>query len=790
VSTQPSCLAPSPATRKKPMYQFQVIAHTQTGESIALVGSTPELGAWDITRCIRLRTSGNCYPLWWTDTAIDIQPSAESVVGVGGASPMENRQKVEYKYVKLDAQGFGRWESLGLNRWVQIEPQDRASTIVIDDGAFGYLQPYPFGYIKEHPVKTPLTADTEGQKILVIGSSVAVGQKAWLLKGWASLLGQAVQQKYGHRLINVSEVGSNVGRTIDRFGSVVTPEQPDVVIIALSLGNEGLAHCPPHQRRTVQRRFESGLQQLLQMTRALGARPILGGVYPHGDYIAEHYELLQDTHNRMLTWGVPILDWLAGLDNGQGRWKAGISFDPAHPNMIGHDLMFEAIDLDLFQIDKNELAEEQQRFWQPNEVPIYLDRAGFSVCACPEQQRLRINNPSQNSYTIAPYWQELQTVLKSKAGLIPGIYIATDRQPGTLPYFVVQADGSISTMVEISPGTDLEYSAAFNLFAPNNAQVLFYDEHLGILQQDDRQLWVINESDHEYNLQPMWKEVRSALEALPEGVYADPLHSDLPFRTMIIGHNGLESRVKIPPQSAVLFQYKCKLAEIDRVGIIPLGDRCAVRMMLYKMGYDGPAFPFDLTRTTNIADIADIIENRFYDMWNPEFLHYDSLIRRIYHNKWAGLSFAHEVEDTENPIDDMSPIHERMRSRYSARAQRFWYTLQHCDKVLFVRTGIADRGGTIDLLDKLTKHCQGKPFQLMILSPQSSDEFVDLPNVLHYNQDFNPDRMYDDLGHWMYCTEVMRGILDSIGVSSKNLFWCPPNPDRDAPKPLRVGGTV
>jgi hypothetical protein len=30
------------------------------------------------------------------------------------------------------------------------------------------------------------------------------------------------------------------------------------------------------------------------------------------------------------------------------------------------------------------------------------------------------------------------------------------------------------------------------------------------------------------------------------------------------------------------------------------------------------------------------------------------------------------------------------------------------------------------------------------------------------------------LGHWMYCTEVMRGILEFLGVSSKNLFWCPP----------------
>lgn len=746
------------------MYKFQVSAYTQTGESIGLVGSTPELGLWDISKCVRLRTNGDRYPLWWTDIEIDIQPSLES----------DTCQRVEYKYVRIDAQGNGHWEAIGTNRWLPINPDAQSGTIIVDDGAFGYLQPYPFGYLAQPAVKMPLETESQGLKIVVIGSSVALGYKAWLLQGWVWLLAQALQQKYGHKVINVSEVGANVSRTITRFASVVTPEQPDIVIIALSLGNEGLAYCRPHERRAAQRRFESGLQQLVKMTKELGARPILGGVYPHNDYNPEHHWLLQETHQRMLKWDVPILDWLAAVDNGQGRWKQGTSFDPAHPNTIGHNLMYEAIDLSLFQIDKAELAKEKQRFWQPNEIPIYLDNAGFYVCACVEDKHLRIRNPSKYNYTIAPYWQELQTVLQSKAGLIPGIYIAKNAQKGTLPFFAVEENGAIATTVEIPPGAEVEYIPAFNLFAPNNAQVLFYDGHLGLLQKDERQLWVINESDHEYNIQPMWPEVRQALKALPGGVYEDELHPDIPFRTMMIGKQGLESRVKVPPKSAVLFQYQCKLSDISRVGIIPLGDRCAVRMMLYKMEYDGPAFPFDLTRTTNIADIADIIENRFYDMWNPSFLDYNSYARRIYHSKWSGLSFAHEVEDTEDPINDMSPIHERMRQRYTARSERFWYTIENCDQVLFVRTGIADRGGVIDLMHKLEKQCQGKPFQLLLLSPQNSEEFLDLPNVVHYNVEFNPDRMYDDLGHWMYCTGVMREILTSLGVSSKNLFWCPP----------------
>ncbi|MBE9105481.1 lipase [Nostoc cf. edaphicum LEGE 07299] len=740
------------------MYRFQISAYTQTGESIGLVGSTPELGLWDISKCVHLRTSGDRYPLWWTDE-IDIQEP-------GGP------QRVEYKYVRLDVNGNAQWESLlDTNRWIPIDSKDRVSTIIVDDGAFSYLQAYPFGYIEKPAVKIPLDREPEGLKIVVIGSSVAVGHKAWFLKGWVWLLAQALQQKYGHKLLNVSEVGANVSRTIARFPRFVTPEQPDIVIIALSLGNEGLAHCPPHERRAVQRRFESGLQQLVKMTRDIGAIPILGGVYPNGDYSLEHYSLIRDTHKRMLSWGVPVLDWLAAVDDGQGRWKAGTSFDPAHPNTVGHSLMYQQIDHHLFDIDKDELAKEKQRFRQQNEFPIYFDNGGFHVSICMEEKCLRIVNSSEYSYTIAPYWQELQTALQSKAGLISGIYIAKNTQAGTLPFFAVE-DGAIATTINIPPNIDLEYSPAFNLFSPNN--VLFYDGHLGILQADERHLWIINESDNEYNIQPMWTEVCNALKAMPSGVYEDPFYPDVPFRTMMIGKDGLESRVKAPPKSAVLFQYKCELSDISRVAILPLGDRCAVRMMLYKMEYDGPAFPFDLARTTNIADVADAIEHGFDDMWNPAYLHYSPDAGRIYHSKWSGLSFAHEVEETDDPTNDMFPVYERMRIRYTARSERFWYALRHCDKVLFVRTGISERGGVIDLVNKLEKQCQGKPFHLLLLSPQSSDEFLDLPNVLHYNVEFNPDRMYEDLGHWMYCTEVMRGILESLGVSSKNLFWCPP----------------
>jgi lysophospholipase L1-like esterase len=749
------------------MYRFQIRAQTQAGESIAIVGSSPELGLWDLTKSVRLSTNVDLYPLWQTDTAIALQPL------LAATDAATEQQKIEYKYVCFDVDGKVQWETSTGNRWVPIAPSAQAS-IAIDDGAFGYLQPFPFGYIDPVSPKQAANRKFDGLKIVVIGSSVAEGYKAWLMQGWVEQLSQSLREKYDHHVVNLSELGANVIRTINRFPSVVTPEQADIVIIALSLGNEGLATCAPHDRKAVQRRFESGLQQLIKMTRQLGAIPILGGVYPNNDYLSEHYWFLRDTHKRMMTWDVPVLNWLTTVDDGQGRWKEGLSFDPAHPNTRGHQLMFEAIDLSLFEIDKAKLTEKNKRFWQANEIPIYLDQAGFQITASIEAKKLRIVNPSKYDYTIAPYWQELQTAL-IHARLIPGLYIAKDADCGMLPFFAVRENGTIETTLPVPYDVDIEYTSAFNLFSPDNSHLLFYDGDLAIVMEDDRHFCIINESEHEFNVHPMWKEVRSAFKALPEGVYDDPNNPNAPFRTLMVGRDGLESRVKIAAKSAVFFQYKCKLNDISRVAIVPLGDRCAVRMMLYKMEYDGPAFPFDLTRTTQIADIADIIENRFANMWNPACLHYSAEAGRIYHSKWSGLSFAHEVEASDDPQNDMSPVFERMRIRYSARAERFSYTLEHSDKVLFVRTGCADRNGAIDLVEKLEKQLQGKPFHLLILSPQSSDEFLGIPNVRHFSQEFNPDRMHDDLGYWMYCTEVMRGILESMGISSKNLFWCPPN---------------
>ncbi len=738
------------------MYKFQVIAHTKQSESIGITGSVPELGSWDTNKCVKLATSSNSYPLWWTEQDIFLKKYSD--------------QKIEYKYIKLLDNGESRWEAMGENRWIPIEPDEQNNTIIVYDGNFGEIQQWPLGYFQDYRGDSGLIRSKDGLKIIVLGSSVSAGADAWLLRGWAWQLSQELNKRSGHEIINLSEFGENVNMAIDKFPIKAAPLKPDIVIIALSYGNEGLAHCRPHDRRAVQLRFENGLLHLIKMIKETGAIPVLAGLYPNNNFNDEHYKILKETHNKMLGWGPPVLDWLYRLDDGNGRWKPGTFFDAGHPNTFGHKIMYEAIDLNVFNIKKDELLKIPE---QKEKTPIFRDNHGFHTFYCEGENSLRVVNTTEYKYTITPAWKDFQNAIKNNTCIKPGIYIAKNTLNTALSYFFVSENKTIETISEIPPSSDLDFIPIFNLFSPENSDILFYDGKVGIIKKDTDALYVINETNHDYNIQPMWKDVRLALKKMAQGVYEDITNRETPFRTIIIGENGLESRVKAPPKSILSFKFSTRLSDFKRIGIIPLGHRCAVRMLLYKMEFDGPCFPFCLSRTMNLSDVADIIENSFCDMWNPNMLRYNSHDRRIYHSKWTGLSYGHEVEDFDDPIQNIFPVFERMKKRYSARAERFWYSIKKADEILFIRTGFASRDSVADIVKKLQGKCMGKPFRFLLISPQNSDEFNGITNVIHYNLDFDPDRMYRDMDYWLSCAEIMQNILLSMGVNSKNLYWCP-----------------
>lgn len=743
--------------------RFQVSAHTYPGEQLFLVGSSTSLGAWDPSQALPLQTNSSDYPLWWVEVESPEAGLREPEVN----QEVHQEAKIEYQYLRRSAQGIV-WESLGVNRWIPIEknqnsethdpetpPAQNVNRIVVVDGWFGEIPVWPHSYWQDPPLPSPTPQG--GRTILVLGSSVALGSGAWLLRGWASRLGESLGQRY--RLINESQLGATVALTHARFGELVDRHQPDMVIIALSLANQGFPQATLTQQARIQRQFESGLLHLVERTHALGALAVVGGLYPHQDYTSDHYAGLRHTQARMNSWGIPVLDWLSAVDDGHGHWQPGLAWDAGHPNSRGHQRMFESIDLSLFA--------SQDRSAQPASplvpIPIFQDPGGLQISR--SAYTLQLQNPSPYSYGLCPNWVELQTAVQAHPNLLPGLYVSS-----TLPALALSEQRRLLTHLNIPAQTQGEWRPATYLL--HQHQVLFDDGQVGILRDADGSLHLLNESAYSYNIHPMWREVRLALKGVCPGVYEDPQALEAEFRTAMIGPSGLESRVKLPPYSYLCLTYQGSLATRQRIGILPLGDRCAVRMMLYKMEYDGPAFPFDLTRTLYLSDVADIIDRDFVGMWDPDSLDYRPEAHRIYHRRWQGLSFAHEVEGDEDPSRDMSPVYARMQRRYQARAERFRYTIQHADQILFVRTGLAQRAEVEDLIHKLSRW--GKSFRLLILSDQSGAEFMGLPGVIHHALALNPDRMYEDEQHWLVCTEEFRRILNALGVTSRTLFWCPP----------------
>merc|ERR550534_2652335 len=78
-------------------------AETLPGEAICIVGSAPELGAWDAAAgaAVRMRTHSLLYPRWTTLEPLWLELPADCGAGAG-ATPRAGRGcelHVEYKYL-------------------------------------------------------------------------------------------------------------------------------------------------------------------------------------------------------------------------------------------------------------------------------------------------------------------------------------------------------------------------------------------------------------------------------------------------------------------------------------------------------------------------------------------------------------------------------------------------------------------------------------------------------------------------------------------------------------------
>mmetsp|Transcript_51519 Transcript_51519/g.136136 ORF Transcript_51519/g.136136 Transcript_51519/m.136136 type:complete len:854 (-) Transcript_51519:195-2756(-) len=764
----------APMTASRCTVTFRVRAETAYGDSLVLIGSGDELGNWDPTNHgIPLTTTAEEYPIW-------------SSAPIAFKAPLE----VEYKYVRLTVGGEAQWETLGDNRMVPPEPG--AEQIVMDDGVFGYIMGKPFGFVAGTNMKCPRAFPQDAApgalRLVVAGDSVAAGAGAWGFNGWAAQLGKVLHEKWGYGYVNVAQTGHDASQVLASFDESIAPLKPSVVVLALGLELERLVTCPDWDRKNIAAHLLKTLGEIVEKVWEIGALPVIGGPYAHADFQEEQVPFVCRVQDDMRATGVPMLDWLHQLcvDGADLTWQPELSHSRSHPDAEGHRRMLQVIDVAVFDPAKVKATMEAKVADTDKEQVVFKDGNGFEVRYKYSDLSLRVSNTTQSKYTMSCGWEALQESLEKARREAPwsikqGVYI-TERvdihygQDSSMVGVSLGPSGRLCSEANFPPGSNVTLRMAREVI--KNVEPLFHAGPLMVLFDKDAQvIRIINESDGEYNVHPMWQEFRKATRKLPQGIYEDD--SGAPFRTAVVSVHGVQSRVKVPPYSAMALKWKGKLESLKRIAVLPLGDRCSIRMLLHKIEYDGPCYPFDLTRTTSLSDVADMVCSGFKEMWYEELLWYDHDAGRVFHKKWGGLSFAHEVEwegpSPDDPVNNLKPVVARMAKRYGGRAARFDYACEHADEVCFIRTGCSSRGEVEDCLQRLAGRYPGVTSRMLLISDQDSSEFDGIGNFSHERQHFDPDRMYEEMSYWIQSAHEFRGILDRHGINARSLYWCPNN---------------
>jgi lysophospholipase L1-like esterase len=217
-----------------------------------------------------------------------------------------------------------------------------------------------------------ISATPIDKKLVVIGSSVPRGFGAYTtgsytgqdldgngspdtfaLRGYAGLIKSYVEAQ-GWTFENLSVGGDSTVDVLARFDADLVPQNPEVVLIALSMGNEGLVFT--NDPGSVFESFSDGLEQIIQRCRAEGYYPVVGLVYPNALFTLEKYDTVKQMNLLINTWDVPSINLLGAIDDGRGRWAEGFVYDNAHPNVPGHEELYHSVVPTLFDaIDQGQI---------------------------------------------------------------------------------------------------------------------------------------------------------------------------------------------------------------------------------------------------------------------------------------------------------------------------------------------------------------------------------------------------------------------------------------------------
>jgi hypothetical protein len=220
------------------------------------------------------------------------------------------------------------------------------------------------------------------KKIVLIGSSSAQGngvEDYTTTSFWALLKGKL--EPKGYEVINRGFSADNTTKGLDRFYKDVITANPDFVIIAFTLGNEGMTTAGA-DKNAVYQQFKNNILKMCYQAKQIGATPIIMTQAPTRSYTVDIYAYSQKLNAELQAMGFHVVDWGGPVDalDGTGKPIDSIMYDNVHYKEAAHKEIANAFPPTLFDrgfLENGGYLRTQLGYINTNtitsETPIFYD---------------------------------------------------------------------------------------------------------------------------------------------------------------------------------------------------------------------------------------------------------------------------------------------------------------------------------------------------------------------------------------------------------------------------------
>jgi len=193
---------------------------------------------------------------------------------------------------------------------------------------------------------------TDKRTLVIFGSSTAEGFYGTDGNSWWEKL-KAQLEPLGWEVIQRAWSGDSTTRGLDRMHKDVIPYNPDVAIIAFTLGNEGmLGGTSTDNKEVYKSNMKERIMQMVTICRRNNIVPIVADQFPTKRYTRGFYETAENLNKEIDSMGIPIINQKGSIDalTADGQPLDLAMHDELHPNDRGHHAMFMGINPDFINL--------------------------------------------------------------------------------------------------------------------------------------------------------------------------------------------------------------------------------------------------------------------------------------------------------------------------------------------------------------------------------------------------------------------------------------------------------